>query len=122
LVRVLSYNFLTIEDASMMITTKSGRTLQLKSYGKMLVISLFVVSGAWLAAYSFNTYYPLPAIAASILEYSGYILWGTGLARPKVDALTHCIPSKIFYRKLQFLCSELGIFAFVFASSLETAL
>ncbi len=87
----------------------------------MLVISIFVVTGAWLIAHTLNTYYPLPAIFASIFEFTGYILWGTGLARPKVDALTHCIPSKIFYRKLQFLCSELGIFVFVLAGTLEPA-
>lgn len=104
-----------------MITSKAGRALQLQSYGKMLLLSLIVVAGAWYTGYMLNNYYPLPVISASILEYSGYILWGTGLAKPKVDALTHCIPSKIFYRKLQFVCSELGIFVFVLAGTLETS-
>ncbi len=103
-----------------MLSSTQGRTLQLKSYAKMLIASIIVVAGAWLSGFLFNSYYPLPAVSSSLLEYSGYILWGTGLARPKVDALTHCIPSKIFYRKLQFLCSELGIFVFVMAATLES--
>jgi hypothetical protein len=86
----------------------------------MLVVSLLIVAGAWFSGYLFNNYYPLPTLCASMLEYSGYILWGTGLARPKINAVTHHIPSKIFYRKLQFLCSQLGIFVFVLAATLET--
>jgi hypothetical protein len=101
------------------LAVPNGKSLQLKSYGQMLIISLVVVISAVMVAVCFNRLFPLSEIFVDIFEFSGYILWGTGLARPKVDFIHHCIPSKLFYHKLQLLCSQLGIFVFVLARSLE---
>lgn len=101
-----------------MTIAPNGKALQLKSYAQMLVLSLLVVLSAILIGLFLNSLLPLPALLIDLLEFTGYILWGTGLARPKVDIVHHCIPSKMFYRRLQLLSSQFGIFAFVLARTL----
>jgi hypothetical protein len=94
---------------------------QWQSYLLMAFSSVAVVTCGWLAGYLFNSYYPLPALVVDMSEFLGYILWGTGMAKPKINHLTNCIPSKTLNRRLQLFCSEVGIFAFVFARTLVPA-
>lgn len=93
---------------------------QWRSYAIMLFASLGVVSCAWLVGCTFNAYYPLPKLAANFLDLMGYILWGTGLARPRINHLTDCSHTKMLNRRLQIICAQVGIFAFVLATSLVT--
>jgi hypothetical protein len=86
----------------------------------MLFASVVIVSCAWLSAYAFNVYYPLPKLAANLLDIMGYVLWGTGLAKPRINHLVDCHHTKLLNRRLQIVCAEVGIFAFVMASSLDT--
>lgn len=94
------------------------RAQQWRSYALMLMASFGVVVSAWLIGYSLNLYFPLPQATADILELTGYTLWGTGLAKPKINHLTQCVPSKVLNRRLQVCCAEIGIFVFVLARTL----
>lgn len=100
-------------------TTRRSQVRQWRSYAIMLFASLVVVSAAWLTGYAFNLYYPLPKAAASLLEIVGYVLWGTGMAKPKINHQLDCHHTKQLNYRLQLICAEVGIFAFVMAGSLE---
>jgi hypothetical protein len=100
-------------------TARRSQAKQWRSYAIMLFASLVVVSSAWLTGCAFNLYYPLPKAAASLLEIVGYILWGTGMAKPKINHLIDCHHTKQLNYRLQVICAEVGIFAFVMAGSLE---
>lgn len=97
-----------------------SQTRRWRSYLVMLFVSVFVVSLAWFAGYLFNSYYPLPKTAATLLDGLGYVLWGTGMARPKINHHSDCQHTKILNRRLQIACAQIGIFAFVLANTLAT--
>jgi hypothetical protein len=110
-------------DISASLTgTESHTGKQWKSYAIMLVTSIFVVCFAWGTGSIFNLFYPLPAIATDVLELIGYVLWGTGMAKPKINHLVNCARSKALNRHLQLVCAEVGIFSFVLARTLTEAL
>ena len=96
------------------------RTRRWRSYIVMLFASVMVVSLAIVTGYFFNSYYPLPKAAAGVLDGLGYVLWGTGMARPKINHHSDCHHTKLLNRRLQIACAQTGIFAFVMANSLVT--
>ena len=98
--------------------SENHTTKQWKSYGVMLFASIFVVGIAWGAGTAFNVLYPLPSFAADLCEYTGYVFWGTGLAKPKINHFVNCSRAKVLNRQLQLFCSIAGIFAFVLARTL----
>lgn len=98
--------------------TESHTAKQWKSYAVMLAASTSIVCLAWGTGYAFNLFYPLPGITVDILEFAGYVLWGTGMAKPRINHLINCARSKALNRHLQLFCAEAGIFSFVLARTL----
>ncbi|MBA3238283.1 MAG: hypothetical protein H0T62_08065 [Parachlamydiaceae bacterium] len=101
-----------------LIESESHTAKQWKSYAIMLVASICVVGLAWSSGYALNLLYPLPPISVDILEFSGYVLWGTGMAKPRINHFINCARSKALNRHLQLFCAEVGIFVFVLARTL----
>lgn len=101
-----------------LIETENHLAKQWKSYGLMLMSSLLVVGSAWGTGLAFNQYYPLSSVSVDVFELMGYVLWGTGMAKPRISHLVNCAKSKALNRYLQLFCAEVGIFAFVFARTL----
>lgn len=85
----------------------------------MFVFSVLVVLTAWYVGHLFNRFYPLTQFWVSMLDYAGYVFWGTALAESKVHSWTENTPPEILYKRLQMLCSEAGIFVFVLAQAIE---
>ena len=98
--------------------SRSVQLVQYESYAKMTIASALVVFCAWFIGYLFNTHYPLSKIWVDILEYIGYVLWGTALAELKIADGAKTLESEELYRKLQIFCSEMGIFVFVMSRSI----
>lgn len=92
--------------------------MQLKSYARMFLASIFVVFVAWLIGTCFNKFHPLTSFWVNMLEYAGYVFWGTALADSKAESWSKCTLPEILDKRLQFLCSEMGIFVFVVAQTL----
>lgn len=103
---------------SVSLTGADHTAKQWKSYGEMLVTSISVVFLAWGIGYVFNRFFPLPSIAVDLFEFTGYVLWGTGMAKPKINHLINCARSKALNRHLQLFCAQAGIFSFVLARTL----
>lgn len=101
-----------------LIGTENQAAKQWKSYALMLVASILIVFLAWGIGYAFNRFYPLPSIVGDIFEFTGYVLWGTGMAKPRINHIMICARSKALNRYLQLFCAEAGIFSFVLARTL----
>lgn len=91
---------------------------QWRSYGVMLLTNIIVVGFAFGIGQAFNLFYPLPGFAVDIFEFTGYVLWGTGMAKPRISHFVNCSQSKALNRHLQLFCAEVGIFSFVLARTL----
>lgn len=100
------------------VKSRSVQYVQFGSYAKMAFASALVVFCAWFIGYLFNKHYPLTKFWVDILEYTGYVLWGTALAELKIIDEAQTIESEQLYRKLQIFCSEVGIFVFVLSRSI----
>jgi hypothetical protein len=100
---------------------RNKMNIQVISYIKMFFLSAIVIMSAWFIACCFNKNLPLSISWINSFEYLGYICWGTALAESKVDSWSKCTPPEKLYRKLQIFCSEIGIFFFVLAKTLESA-
>lgn len=103
-----------------MTDESNGVLIQVKSYGKMLLVSLGVVLLAYITAYILNRQLQLPKFWIDIFEFIGYIAWGTALAESKLENWCKNSFPEILYHRLQIVLSMVGIFAFVLASALAS--
>lgn len=94
--------------------------LQLRSFGRMLLINVAVVILALSISYCFNNYYPLTSPWINSFEYIGYVCWGAALAESKVESWSRSTPAERLHRSLQVLLSEVGVLVFVIARTLVT--
>ena len=92
------------------------------SYLKMLLYSVTIVLFGVSISHIFNNYYPLGQIWSVILEYIGYICWGTTLGSIGTSLFnwnSGASPEEILDQRLSKIFSMIGIFVFVMARALE---
>jgi hypothetical protein len=109
------------------MTTKARMEIKKRtvtfSYLRMMLYSTFTVLSAVWISYLVQQFYPLSMTSIVMLEYTGYVCWGTTLGAwgSKILSRAHQeSPAEILDQKLTTFFSMFGIFVFTMSRALET--